>query len=319
MHILIAGKNSYIGSSFKSFVYNVHNAENWQIDLISVRNHDWENMDFSGYDAVICAAAVVHRKEHKEDEKLYRTVNYELPVKLAEKALKAGVTQFIFLSTMAVYGSDCTAVTKTTPLKPVNYYAKYKKNAEDKLIEISGGTMKTVIIRPPVVYGKDCKGNFSRLVKLSKICFLFPDTDNKRSMIFIDNLCEYMYLVIKNRYEGIGNPHNTEPVNTAELVKEIRKAKGKNTYTTKLFNGLIRILAKKISVFKKMFGDCYYLEDTDKAAASIYQIAGNVNAACNLKIGNDAKHGNTSEIGRIEIDTACYQTVDFSESIRRSI
>src|SRR5699024_10485464 len=98
--ILITGKNSYIGGKFKEWV------EQWPdeyiVDEISVRGDEWKEADFSIYDSVFHVAGIAHRKETKKNKNLYFEVNRDLVQKVAFKAKRDGVRQFIFLSSMSV-------------------------------------------------------------------------------------------------------------------------------------------------------------------------------------------------------------------------
>ncbi len=256
--ILIIGKNSYVGNSFKKYIESTHNDENWQVDLVGASDGEWESYSFAEYDVIVHAAAIVHQKESKAREEIYRTVNYEMPLELANKAKKAGVTQFIFLSTMAVYGNVHGKITENTKVEPCTYYGKYKRLAEIDLLSKITDRFRVAIVRPPMVYGKDCNGNFARLMKLSKYCSIFPKIENKRSMIYIDNLSEYLYLIIKQEDSGIGCPQNLELVETADLFCQMRNLQNKKTIMTQRGNRFFLFLMKRIKAFQKMFGDSYY-------------------------------------------------------------
>ncbi|MFA9463365.1 MAG: NAD-dependent epimerase/dehydratase family protein [Velocimicrobium sp.] len=287
-HILIIGKKSYIGNSFKDYMDERHADEDWHVDFIGSSNGDWETWDFSNYDVILHVGAIVHQKERKVGEETYRTVNYEMPVKAARKAEKHGVLQFIFLSTMAVYGDVEGEITEKTNLNPTTFYGKYKRMAEIELLCQDSQAFKVAVIRPPMVYGKGCRGNFARLLKLSKYLGVFPKIKNKRSMIYIDNLCEYIYLTIKCEASGVGCPQNETWVETSDLYYRIRKGNHKKTFMTKLGNGIIFLLMRNGNVFDKLFGNCYYDIKQDKD-------------------------------GWIPIGTKEYQAFEYAESIEQSI
>jgi len=137
-------------------------------------------------------------------------------------------------------------------------YGKSKYMAEQELQKLRDKSFTLCFVRPPMVYGENCKGNFPSLVKLAKLMPVFPDFPNKRSMIYINNLCQHICNLIEVEYEGVTTPHNSEYVNTTELVRAIRKCLGKRTMTTRLFNPVIRILVKHISTVNKLFGDLRY-------------------------------------------------------------
>lgn len=262
--ILIIGENSYIGSSFERYAEN----EQLQIHKVSARDNKWQSEDFSQYDAILHVAAIVHQKETKDKRQLYIDVNKKLPVKIAKKAKAAGVKQFIFLSTMAVYGEVEGAITKETPLKPTTMYGKTKLAAERELTKLADENFKVVILRPPMVYGENCPGNYTKLKKLAKILPIFPDVENKRSMVHVDTLsaCIVRAIIQSSKQEyteesqslTILHPQDKYPVKTTDMYVKLRKDMGKKTYTTKVFNGMIEVLKGRVGTVRKLFGSCYY-------------------------------------------------------------
>lgn len=261
--VLIIGEHSYIGNSFKEYEEKSC-ACRLKVETAGAVNEAWKQVDFSEYQAVLHVAAIVHQKESAEKEQLYIEVNEKLPVKIAQRAKESGVRQFIFLSTMAVYGEVEGAITKETPLKPVTMYGKTKLAAERKLQELNSEQFKVTILRPPMVYGENCPGNYSRLKKLAKYLPVFPDIENKRSMIHIDNLCQCIALLIERECAGVICPRDELPVKTTDLYVQLREDMGKKTWTTRLFNGLIVAAKGKVGSVRKLFGSCYYEEEKRK-------------------------------------------------------
>lgn len=255
--ILITGKNSYIGSRFEEWLAKY--PDKYKVDAISLRDESWKEKDFSEYDVVYHVAGIAHRKETKENRELYYSVNRDLAYKVAKKSKDDGVKQFIFLSTMSVYGLESGVIDEHTPLKPKSNYGKSKLQAEELIKPLEDDSFKIAILRPPMVYGKGCKGNYPRLANLAKITPIFPDVDNKRSMIYIDNLSEFVRLLIDNSFGGLFLPQNKEYVKTSEMVKLIAEAHGKEIIMIKIFNPLLRIL--NVSIINKVFGDLTYNKD----------------------------------------------------------
>ncbi|PRY82680.1 hypothetical protein [Alkalibacterium olivapovliticus] len=107
-----------------------------------------------------------------------------------------------------------------------------------------------------MVYGKGCKGNYTKLSSLAVKTPLFPKYNNKRSMIYIDNLSEFIKQVINNKSTGLFFPQNSEYVNTSEMVKKIAEFRGKKLILTKLFNPVLKLL--KVGIVNKIFGDLVY-------------------------------------------------------------
>lgn len=259
--ILITGKNSYVGKSLKKWLGNY--PDRYSIDSISLRNDSWKAKDFSEYDVVFHVAGIAHIKETKENAHLYYKVNRDLAYKVAEKAKIENVNQFIFLSSMSVYGIETGVIDKNSPLKPKSNYGKSKLEAEKLIVNLENSDFKVAILRPPMIYGKGCKGNYTRLVKLALKTPVFPDIDNKRSMIYIDNLSEFVKCLIDNHRGGIFFPQNNEYVNTSNLVKLVAKTHGKKILVTRLFN-LPFILMKRNETVNKVFGNLVYEKSLSK-------------------------------------------------------
>ncbi|MBU5305928.1 NAD-dependent epimerase/dehydratase family protein [Eubacterium callanderi] len=250
--ILIAGKDSYVGTSFEKWVSQW--PEKYSISTIDTFGDKWHEKNFGDFDTILHVAAIVHKKEKAEMEKLYLRVNYELPVKLAQKAKLDGVKQFVFMSTMGVYGINYGTITKESIPVPCTLYGKSKLKAERELQLMEDDNFKITIIRPPMIYGENCKGNYPRLSKLSQKVPVFPDYNNERSMIYIRNLCEFIRLMIDNEENGIFFPQNKTYVNTTLLVREIAETYGKKIHFTKIFNPIIKLLFYHIPVIDKLFG-----------------------------------------------------------------
>ena len=255
--ILITGKNSYIGSRFEEWLAKY--PDKYEVDSISLRDESWKEKDFSEYDVIYHVAGIAHRKETKENRELYYAVNRDLAYEVAKKSKQDGIKQFIFLSTMSVYGLESGVIDEYTPLKPKSNYGKSKLQAEELIKPLEDDSFKIAILRPPMVYGKGCKGNYPRLANLAKITPIFPDIENKRSMIYIDNLSEFVRLLIDNSSSGLFLPQNKEYVKTSEMVKLIAEAHGKEIIMIKIFNPLLRIL--NVSIINKVFGDLTYNKD----------------------------------------------------------
>ncbi|MGP4074855.1 NAD-dependent epimerase/dehydratase family protein [Halobacillus sp. K22] len=252
--ILITGANSYIGTSFKTWVLQF--PDNYSVETISLRDDSWKDHSFKEYDVVFHTAAIVHVKEDNTDQ--YSKVNRDLTIEVAKKAKKEGVKQFIFLSTMGVYGTETGYITKNTLPVPKTPYAKSKYEAEQLLEELENKDFNVATLRPPIVYGKNCPGNYRRLATLALKSPLFPNIDNERSMIYIDNLSEFIRLLIKHEVSGLYFPQNKAYVNTTKLAKVIANAHGEDLKVTKFFNGVVTIGIKNSKIFKKVFGSFIY-------------------------------------------------------------
>lgn len=255
MRVLITGANSYIGDSFMSYVSN----KNYQVDTIDMMTKEWIETDFSKYDVVLHVAAIVHKKERDYTNEEYYKINTELAFDVAEKAKCSGVKQFILMSTMNVYGKDVGIISNETSLSPVTAYGKTKLKAEQMIQELCDDSFSVVILRPPIVYGKNCKGNYVTLSKFAKKLPFFPDYESYRSMIYIDNLCEFIKKSIDEGLCGVFCPQDEHYVMTSKMVRLVAKANGKDIKMTKLFNPLITLGMKlKIRILCKVFGTLVY-------------------------------------------------------------
>lgn len=267
--ILVTGENSYIGTSFVTYMEQFK--EEYEVETISVRGDEWRKKDFSIYDVVFHVAAIVHKKETKENEKLYFEVNYTLTKELAEKSKSEGVEHFLFLSTMSVYGTTSGAILKDSKLNPTNAYGKSKLKAENFIKNIETPSFTVTIIRPPMVYGSNCKGNYKTLNNFAEKVFLFPKVNNKRSMIYIKNLTFILKKVIDDCLGGVYCPQNESYIVTSLLFERIRMEKGKKTYLS-VFLGFIISKMTSIKIINKIFGDLYYdFFDFDNLPYSFYE------------------------------------------------
>lgn len=226
--ILITGANSYIGTSFEKYIYGNYPDE-YQIDTLDMMDSNWKEYDFSGYDSIFHVAGIAHAdvgNVSKETKKLYYQVNCDLAYETALKAKKSKVKQFIYMSSIIVYGESAPygktkIITKDTKPEPANFYGDSKLQAEIKLKTLQDKDFNIVIIRPPMIYGRESKGNYPMLSKLAKKLPVFPKISNQRSMLYIENLCEFIRLLIKNNSYGIFYPQNKEYASTSMIVKTI--------------------------------------------------------------------------------------------------
>ena len=255
-NVLVVGENSYIGTCFAKYAGN-----QFHITTIGAKNGQWKEMDFGGFDSVLHCAGVAHVSQKKHMKTLYHSVNCDLAVDVAKKAKEFGVGQFIFLSSMSVYSESDAVITPETMPKPKGFYGESKFLAESEISPLQDSSFNVCIIRPPMVYGYGCKGNFPKLVGLAKKLPVFPSVNNKRSMIYIENLCAYISCLIQNNSSGIHMPQNEKYVNTTALVQTIAALYGKKIPTTKLFNPLVYLFAKFISPINKLFGNLTYVYD----------------------------------------------------------
>ena len=263
--ILITGANSYIGTSFEKYI-NERFADQYAVDTVDMIDGTWRDKNFSGYDAVFHVAGIAHSDGGKisaEKEKLYRSVNTDLTIETAAKAKEDGVKQFVFMSSAIVYGNSAKigkkkVITRDTVPTPANCYGDSKLQAELGILPFQDDSFKVCVLRPPMIYGKGCKGNFPQLEKFAKKLKFFPYVKNERSMLYVGNLVEFVRLMIENEEQGIFWPQNAEYSNTSELVKMIGAANGRKIRLVKGLGWLLRFLGLFVDSANKAFGSLTY-------------------------------------------------------------
>jgi nucleoside-diphosphate-sugar epimerase len=258
--VLITGLTGYIGTSLNAYL--VKQGNKYQIDMLSVRDDVWKSKDFSVYDTTIHVAGIAHRKETPENAQSYYLINRDLAIEIAEKAKKDGCPHFVFMSSMSVYGMNTGVITKDTKPVPKSNYGKSKMQAEIKISELEDTAFRVCILRPPMVYGKGCKGNFQSVVKIVQKLPVFPVVNNKRSMIFIDNLCSFIQYCIDESLSGIYFPQNKEYANTTDMARIISNKLGKRVFFSRLCGLIILICRPFVSMLQKAFGSLTY-ENTE--------------------------------------------------------
>ena len=225
--ILITGANSYIGVSVEQHLSQW--PKDYLVDTVDMVDGSWREKDFRGYDAVLHVAGLVHQPKSKNDPdqaERYDRINHLLAVETARKAKDEGVRQFLFMSSASVYGLSAPVgkvvmITEDTLLNPTDNYGISKKRAEEDLALLRDENFRLAVLRPPMIYGKGCKGNYQTMAKLAKKLPVFPWVDNQRSMLYMENLAEFIRLLIEDGADGIFCPQNNEYVNTSDMVSLI--------------------------------------------------------------------------------------------------
>lgn len=251
--ILITGADSYIGTSFEKYMQQF---EEYTVDTVDMREETWRDKDFSVYDAVFHVAGIAHIKETTENASLYYKVNRDLAIETAKKTKESGVGVFVLLSSMSVYGKETGEINCATVPAPTSNYGKSKFEADETILQLADYDFRVAVLRPPMVYGKGCKGNYKRLSKLAKKTCAFPWINNERSMIYIENLCEFVRHVIDKCQTGIYFPQDKEYCCTSQMVEYIADCAQKKVIFMKIFNPIIRCM--NISVVQKLFGNLVY-------------------------------------------------------------
>lgn len=265
--VLITGTSSYIGNQLADWLKKT--SEEYLVTKKSVRDNKLEKIDFSNFDVIVHVAGIAHQDTKADQEDLYYKVNTELTIDIAKKAKEQGVKQFIFLSSIIVYGASSKIgeqklITRETKPEPINFYGNSKLLAEKGIATLQTDDFNVAIVRPPMIYGKGSKGNYPVLAKFAKLLPVFPDIDNQRSMLHIDNLTEFLKILIEQNERGLFFPQNNKYVRTSDMVYTISKINGRKIKLVKIFNPLLKTIGKKNKLISKVFGNLVYDQSMSK-------------------------------------------------------
>ena len=272
--ILITGAGSYIGESVKG--YAADRFPNLRVDTLDMLDSSWKCSDFSRFDCVYHVAGIAHAdvgNVSDEVKEKYYTVNTDLAIEVAQKAKTEGVKQFIFMSSMIVYGEPAPfgkekKIDRNTKPSPGNFYGDSKWQADRGVRALADDSFKVAVLRPPMIYGKGSKGNYPTLAKIAKKLPVFPKVENRRSMLYIENLCEFICKLMMSGEGGIYFPQNLEYICTSDMVHEIAKATNHKIIISKLLSPAVTtasLIPGKISrLTNKAFGNMYYDQSLSK-------------------------------------------------------
>ena len=267
--VLITGANSYIGVSFEKYAKEHYSSE-LDIATVDMIDGSWRQKDFSPYDIIYHVAGIAHAdvgNVSNEVKAKYYAVNTDLAIETAKKAKDEGVKQFVFMSSAIVYGDsapygEIKRITASTEPSPANFYGDSKWQADKGVRELADENFTITVLRPPMIYGKGSKGNYPTLVKMAKKLPIFPDVQNERSMLYIENLCEFLAQVMIRGEGGVFWPQNSEYTRTSDMVRMIAEVSGHKIGVSKAWNwgvGLAsKIPGKPKGLANKAFGNMSY-------------------------------------------------------------
>lgn len=271
--VMITGAGSYIGEMFQAYA-SEHYSDNFTINTLDMLDPAWKEADFSSFDIVYHVAGIAHADVDSVSDEVkekYYAVNTDLAIEVAEKAKADGVKKFIFMSSMIIYGESAPygrkkVVDKYTIPSPANFYGDSKLQADVAVRNLADDEFKVIVLRPPMIYGKGSKGNYPALVKLVKRFPVFPRVDNERSMLYIENLCEFLCQVMladkMSSNSVVLIPQNAEWTRTSDLVQEIAKVSDRRIKELGVLNLAVLIGSKmpgKIGrLVNKAFGNSCY-------------------------------------------------------------
>lgn len=282
--VLITGANSYIGVSFEKYVSEKY-ADQLTIDTVDMIDGSWRKRDFSPYDIVYHVAGIAHADVGNVDEaakKKYYAINTDLAIETCKKAKEECVGQFVFMSSAIVYGDSAPygkkkRITRETKPSPANFYGDSKWQADKGVRKLADERFTVTVLRPPMIYGKGSKGNYPTLAKMAKKLPIFPDVQNERSMLYIENLCEFLAQIMIRGEGGIFWPQNAEYTRTSELVKMVAEVNKHRIIVSKSWNWVIllaSLIPGKISgLANKAFGNMSY-DQTMSKYDFVYQKVG---------------------------------------------
>ena len=264
--ILITGAGSYVGESVRKYILST--SSDFQIDTVDTMNDNWKKADYSQYDVVYHVAGIAHVNADPKMEALYYKVNRDLTIEVAKHAKAAGVKQFIFMSSQIVFHESQSlkteVLTASTKENPNGFYGDSKLQAELGIKPLEDENFKVSILRPCMIYGPNAKGNFPRLAKLACKTPIFPCWHNKRSMLYIDNLAEFVKQAVLRELSGTYYPQNCELADTVEIIRFFAKAAGHRIWITRLLNPFVWLGSFVLQPLNKMFATYYYDPEMSK-------------------------------------------------------
>lgn len=275
MRVLIVGKNSYIGNHIDEWL----SAKGIDVIQLDVLTPEWKTFDYGSFDAIVHVAGIVHRPDC-QDWNLYKSVNCDMPIEIATMAKKQGVKTYVYFSTMGVYDAKkslkgCVIDCNTPVINDSNsMYGRSKLMAEERLNELRDECFDIAIVRPPSVYGKDCKGGYITGFKslASKLPFIPKAYEEaKQSFIYIDNLSECVRLILENHLNGIFCPQDDEIPNANRLLEVICNGIGKK-YRPSSFLGVLLRMFSFVPLVNKAYGGISYSRELSDISGMNYKV-----------------------------------------------
>lgn len=236
-NILITGAGSYIGTAVRQWLtaFGGH----YEVTELDMHGEQWKTHDFSKYDTIFHVAGIAHAdtgQVSKEEKQLYYEVNRDLAVETAKKARQSGVRQFIYMSSIIIYGESARPftgrrrITAMTRPQPANVYGNSKWQGDRGVRRLATPAFRVCVLRPPMIYGKGSRGNYPTLARIAAVTPVFPMVKNERSVLHIDHLCEFVRLMIEHEESGVFFPQDAAYADTSGLVQLIAKAHGRKVH-----------------------------------------------------------------------------------------
>lgn len=255
--VLITGANSYVGTNVEKWL--MREPHKYYVETLDMMNPNWRKFDFSKFDVVFHVAGIAHARSKRKNRKLFYSVNHDLAVAVAEKASESGVSHFIFMSSMSVYGVKSGLIDENTPINPRSDYGISKYQAEKDITKYFSDKMLLTILRPPLIYGYKAPGNFNKLSRFIKKIRLVSDFHNQKSMIFIDNFANLIRIVIESDIKGVLMPQNDYNMSTMDSCRMILEVNGMKYHTVNLINPILSVFSSNL--LSKIFGNLSYSQE----------------------------------------------------------
>ena len=258
MKLLLTGYTGFIGSYLYKFLKN----ENFQVDGVSLRDTALNDLFKEKYDIVIHTSGLAHQTKSIPYSEFER-VNCTQTAELTYYAKAAGVSHFIYFSSVKVYGSSAygNESTEFSEIKPDDSYGISKAEAEKILLKLQDRTFNVTILRIPLVFGPNPKGNIKLLLALTDKFKFIPlnGIKNRRSILSVNNLSEIIKQIIEKKIYGVFIPSDLRPISTTEIMNYLIKARKRKVLFFKLpkfIKHVMRLFFKGIYI--RVFGDLYF-------------------------------------------------------------
>ena len=234
---LVTGSTGFIGSRLLGLLNTIESdvrllarseVNNYETVVCNLGQDRIPKRTLESIDTVFHLAGFAHdMQDSSKVEELYRAINVDATVELAKLAVESGVKRFLFISSVKAGGGLASGkcINESDQNEPEGVYGKSKREAELKLLKIGNESgMHVSIIRPSLVYGPNVKGNLQLMLSGVKKGWFppLPETNNKRSMIHVDDLVlAIVFVADDDRASGEifiatdGTPHSSREIYNA--------------------------------------------------------------------------------------------------------
>jgi nucleoside-diphosphate-sugar epimerase len=163
----------------------------------------------------------------------YSFANITATERVLAASIESGASSFVFVSTAKVLGEHSHApLAESAARDPQDAYATSKAVAEQLVLDAASESLRTCVIRPPLVHGAGARANVARLVSLVRLGAVIPlpfdAVRNQRSLVSVENLSAALILCASDtRAHGIYHVTDGEPLSTADIIREVAAGLGR--------------------------------------------------------------------------------------------